>query len=117
MSDRYYDDQDIERIGGAVAEHLARTHPKIMSVAKTSRLLSEKPEARGEVAVATSTRGEGFAASNSAVLGQKLYFRMGSSKMEVFFENLDTLLDNKIAPLRDDITELKVRTDLVEKAV
>lgn len=39
-----------------------RTHLKTLSLAQVEDFMSEKPEARGEVAVATSTRAEGFAA-------------------------------------------------------
>lgn len=58
---------------------MVRAHPKIISEVKTSRFLSEKPEAVGGVTVVTLTSDEGFAAKNSSVLSQKHYLGMSSS--------------------------------------
>lgn len=62
MSTKKYDESDLERVGAAVAEHLA-------------------------------------------------------DKMDVFFENFDVILEEKISPLRKDVAGLKTEVKLVKEDI
>lgn len=52
---------------------MARTHLKILFVAKTVRFPSEKIAMQGGITIATPTRSAGFAAGNSQFLAERVF--------------------------------------------
>jgi hypothetical protein len=52
----------------------ASIHTNTLCEAEAGCFLSEKPEARGGIAIATSTSGEGFAAKKSRFMAGKVYW-------------------------------------------